>query len=184
MFLILSTRSIWSICHQPLFDPSRTRPIYDEPITRSEESYYMYLILCDLETSKMRLFRLLSCVGTGHSSGRSHTQNWTPWPAMNYSKNVWVDKVLLAEIRNLYSSPSWMSNTFPLLPLSYSPYVQTFFQHFVLKHLKNLKTNHLKTYVVVGMPHTLEVQGLILRMENLPILSPICSNITHVSDAP
>jgi len=140
MFLNRSTRSTWSTCHQPLFDPSRTRLICDELIIRSEESYCMYLILCDLESSKVRLFRLLSCVGTGHGSGRSHTQNWTPWSALTYSKMVWVDKVLLIKNGNLYSSSSsWMSNTSPLLPLSYSRYVQTFFQHFVLKHAKNLK---------------------------------------------
>ena len=128
MSLIRSTRSIWSTCHQSLFDHSRTRPICDGLITRSEESYCMYLILCDLQTSKMRLSRLLSCVGTGHGSGRPHTQNLAPWAAMTYSEKVWVDKVLLAEHGSLYSSsPSWTSNSFPLLPVSCSPYVQMFF---------------------------------------------------------
>ena len=87
----------------------------------------MYLILCDLQTSKMRLARLFSCVGTGLISGTSRTQNWTHWAAFTYSKKVWIDKVMMAENGNFYSSSSSsMPNSFLLLPLSSSPYVQTF----------------------------------------------------------
>jgi hypothetical protein len=52
----------------------------------------MYLILCDLETSKKRLARPLSRVGNGLGSVRSHTQNRTPWAATTYSKKVGIDK--------------------------------------------------------------------------------------------